>query len=462
MTRDLGRARTPERPTKIATTPQSPKKSPTSTRPTSSQSGKSPRNPENTFWVYGLQRRNFLDHLNKWSLSHDSSPLFHGTLSICENSQSCQLGKSVNCILTHKVWTDARKRIVIRLFAPQEENGRYRLVVRNGAGWVIAREFFSQEYFNLRRIEARKSRPIARSEIDEILQSRSSLLGPRPEGKDTVTIRPLFHPFLRLPLEIQQLILGIAICKKNVYQPARSPRKPGFSVYVRLTGKLVIVPAPIPLHTAFRISKSVSRHLIPWIYRTTTFHFETTGFTNFLWQSGPTNRPYINKVTLAFGGMAILHCIRWLAPDPIFELFSPPMVTEPPALQYMWRCQIQELAKELHLSILTIDIQNIPTADIPFVVHTLSQCFGSVEKIRITSFGVKVGMDDDRLSGLKSHNTWAGLCKAAFDKYRRDQWFFGARIKKLSVETLHWEMLSQREFFDQTIDEELVRLIEAS
>lgn len=244
MTRDLARPRTPERPTKIATTPQSPKKSPTSPRPTSSQSGKSPRNPENTFWIYGLQRRKFLDHLNKWSLSHDSSPLFHGTISICENSQSCQLGKSVNCILTHKVWTDARKRIVIRLFPPQEENGKYRLVVRNGAGWVIAREFFSQEYFNLRRIEARKSRPIARLAMDKILQSRSNLLGPRPEDKDTVTIRPLFHPFVRLPLEMQQLILGIAIRKKNVYQPARSPRKPGFSVYNRSTGRLVISRNP--------------------------------------------------------------------------------------------------------------------------------------------------------------------------------------------------------------------------
>jgi hypothetical protein len=223
-----------------------------------------------------------------------------------------------------------------------------------------------------------------------------------------------------------------------------------------------IVQAAIPLHTAFKISKSLSRHLIPWIYRTTTFQFNTTGFTNFLWQAGPNNRTYINKIALDFGRSAIIHCIRWLAPDPVFTLFNPPLATEPPALQYLWRCQIQDLAKQLHLSLLTIDIQNIPTANIPFVVRTLSECFGSCKKIRITSSGVHVKLDDERLAGLKKHQTWAELCKTAFESHRWEPWYFDTKVRSLSVDVLLWKMKERGQFFEGTSDTGLLEFLVTS
>jgi hypothetical protein len=127
---------------------------------------------------------------------------------------------------------------VIRLFAPRDETSSYRLVVRNGAGWVTAREYFSQDYFHLHRLETHKHDRCSQASMTNMLKSRSKTLGPDTNAKDVVTIRPLFHPFLRLPLELQQLILGTAVGKKGLYQPARSPRKVGFSTHNNASGQL--------------------------------------------------------------------------------------------------------------------------------------------------------------------------------------------------------------------------------
>ena len=251
MERRISRPRTPERSIYVvATTPPSLRKpptvpisprTPTSPMSTSSSGSRSPRNPENTLWKHRLHRRTFLHHLNQWSLSHDSSPHFHGAISVCESSDftdACQLGKSMHCILTHKKWVHARKLIVIRLFAPRDETSSYRLVVRNGAGWVSAREYFSQDYFHLYRLETHKRYRCSQASMINMLKSRSKILGPDTNVKDVVTIRPLFHPFLRLPLELQQLIMGTAVGKKDLYQPARSPRQVGFSTHSNASGQL--------------------------------------------------------------------------------------------------------------------------------------------------------------------------------------------------------------------------------
>jgi hypothetical protein len=491
MERRVSRPRTPERSNQVvATTSPSLRKTPTvpisprtprSSMSTSSSGSRSPRNPENTLWKQEMRRRTFLCHLNRWSLSHDSCSNFHGTISVCAYSDfkdDCELGKSVHCILTHKIWAYARQRIVIRLFAPRDETSCYRLVVRSGAGWVTAREYFSQDYFHFRRLDMNKYEGCSQA-MTNMFMSKSKLLGPDTDVKDMVTISPRFHPFLRLPVELQQLILGTAVGKKEFYQPARSPRQMGFSTYNHTSGQLEsgrfsllrfvliqltksIVQAAIPLDSSFKISKSLSQHLIPWIYRTTTFHFNTTGFTNFLWQAGPTNRNYINKIALCFGRSAIIHCIRWLAPDPVFTLFNPPLSTEPPALQYLWRCQIQDLIKQLNLTLLTIDVQSIPIDDIPFVVRTLSECFGGCKKIRITSSGVTVKLDDERLAGLKKRQTWAELCKMAFENHVWEPWYFDKKVRSLSVDVLTWEIKERGPFFDRTNDTDLFESLVAS
>jgi len=62
------------------------------------------------------------------------------------------------------------------------------------------------------------------------------------------------------------------------------------------------------------------------------------------------------------------------------------------------------------------------------------------------SSGVEVRADDVRLAGLKTPQTWAQLCKAAFTAYKGDRWFPDMKIG--SIEALHWEMRSQSKFFD--------------
>lgn len=247
----LSRPRTPESSNHgVVTTPPSLKKSrttpnspatPRSPASTTSSGSRSPRNPENTLWKQGLHRRTFLNHLYQWSLSHDSSPHFHGTIAVCNYSDftdACQLGKSVHCIYTHQRWAYARKRIVIRLFAPRDQTSMYRLVVRSGAGWVNAREYFSQDYFYFHRLEAHKHDPYSRASMTNMLESRCKALAAHSDDKDAVTIHPLFHPFLRLPLELQQLILETAVCKKNRYQQSRATRQGGFSTYDKASGQL--------------------------------------------------------------------------------------------------------------------------------------------------------------------------------------------------------------------------------
>jgi hypothetical protein len=105
---------------------------------------------------------------------------------------------------------------------------------------------------------------------------------------------------------------------------------------------------------------------------------------------------------------------------------------------------------------LTIDIENMPTADIPFVVRTLSGCFGSCKKIRIMSSGVTVKANDERLSGLRNRQTWAMLCKTAFESYKWEPCYFDKRIRSLSVDVLSWEMKERREFFDRASDASLL------
>lgn len=209
------------------------------------------------------------------------------------------------------------------------------------------------------------------------------------------------------------------------------------------------------LGTIFKISRSLNDHVIPWIYQTTSFHFENQGFTNFMWLSGPEKRPLIKQITLSFGTWALVHSIRWFAPDEIFSLFDPPMSLKPPAMQYFWRCQIRDLARELHLSVLTIDIHKIPENDVPIIARILPLCFGNVGRVRFVSAGDAINPDDERLKGLRQEKSWEDLCKDAFVRYRNMQYHdqcFSTTRKAASVEALEREMAENRAFFGRTND----------
>jgi hypothetical protein len=202
-----------------------------------------------------------------------------------------------------------------------------------------------------------------------------------------------------------------------------------------------------------RISKTINNAMVPYIYHSKTFHFGLTGFTNFLWQSGPFHRHQVQRLAFHFGKIALLHCIRWLAPDEVFELLEPPVVTNPRSLQYFWRCQIRELAREVDLLCLTVDLRGMPKEDIPMVDRILRSVFGSVKRIKFVEtdgFGTskEVGGEDERIQGLND-TSWRELCRGYFERHRRHHYFFSMDLMRKGEAELERMMDENRAFFDQ-------------
>ena len=203
-----------------------------------------------------------------------------------------------------------------------------------------------------------------------------------------------------------------------------------------------------------QISKQMNEHLIPYMYHSTDFHFGLTGFTNFLWQAGPINRPQIRRLTFHFGKLALLHCIRWLAPDSVFELLEPPVVTNPRSLQYFWRCQIQDLARELHLLTLTIDVRDIPTADLAMVARILMSSFGSVQRVQFVTTSksgktTKVDSGAECLATLKEEQTWRQLCAGYWERHKSHQYYYKFELMQFESEAFDALMDWDKANFDQ-------------
>jgi hypothetical protein len=449
------RAKTPTHSLQNTTGPLTPRKSlGSAVSPHSGPRGKLPPSPKKVVWSEAQQRRTFLDHLTKWSANHDASLYFNGKISPlaqAESSESIELGKSIKCVLTDTSREDAGKQIVIRLYSPGPRDARYKLMIRYGAGWISARDFLNKEYFIFQKAEQmRKKNPPSVKTLGKSLRRGSSWSGPDPADRDSVVIQPLFLLFLKLPLELQQMILGSAagvtgeyrsVCK---YVQLRAGRGT-----VKIKGPDTPL-APISLASIMKISKSLNKHVVPWVYRTTDFQFGTTGFTNFLWLSGPHRRAEIKRITFGFAEKGPLHCLRWFAPDPIFDLFDPPARTIPPALCYFWRCQIMRLVKEVHLVVLTVDISRVPSHDLPMMVRMLRQAFGSVEHVRLRNGSLDADMGCANLDGLLARRSWRDVCLSWFEKRNRDRRRPDISNKRgrLSVEDLERDMDRNKDFFD--------------
>jgi hypothetical protein len=148
-----------------------------------------------------------------------------------------------------------------------------------------------------------------------------------------------------------------------------------------------------------------------------------------------------------------LHCIRWLAPDTIFLLFEPPVATNPRSLQYFWRCQIQDLVKDVHLLTLTIDTKQIAKSELPMMIAVMKSAFGTIEKLKFVETdnnGVSrpVELDDERLSGLKKMHTWEQMCMDYYHTHRAHSYFFKFELLKGQAEDLENAMAKDTTFFD--------------
>lgn len=238
-------------------------------------------------------------------------------------------------------------------------------------------------------------------------------------GKDVVKISPLFRPFSRLPQELQDEILYHAIGYTGIISITRA---------VHVKDALLLSKAPITISKLFRISKIINEYMVAHIFRSTNFHFGMTGFTNFLWQIGPVNRSNLQNLTFRFGKTSLLHCVRWLAPDPIWELFEPPVATNPPTLTYFWRCQLQDLMKELDLLTLTVDVRDVPLADVPMLIRILKATVGGIKHIRIIDNRGPFDETKECTQGLRSRfpnmqePTWRELGLKYYNDYKHQQW----------------------------------------
>lgn len=234
---------------------------------------------------------------------------------------------------------------------------------------------------NIRNRLVDNNGPVRQSNPRFSLSAYSKLNVPTLRLRDIIPISPLFRPFLRLPQELQDEILYRSIGYTGTMSVTRT-------VHPRTA--VLSSKAPITVSKLFRISKSINEHFIPHIFRSTNFHFGMTGFTKFLWHIGPINRSNLRHLTFHFGIGSLLHCIRWLAPDPIWELFEPPVATNPPTLIHFWRCQLQDLLKELNLSTISIDIQDVPPRDVSMVVRIVQSVIGSIDRIYVESKNSRV------------------------------------------------------------------------
>lgn len=481
--------------------------------PALTASNKFLQSPSNPLWIWEQQRKVFLRYLTRWSYDHDSSPYFHGNISIApqaaQSGEDIELGSSVSCVLSDFAFTNLRRPIIIRLFPtvkdsmytgkglggeekensmnmfgarlidighqgedpesserplnPESQlrkhssvaNGYYTLVVRCGSGWVSAREYFNKLHFSTLHSQKNKRPPTSLNRsLDEVPAGESKTLGTPSQPEDTVSIQPLFHPFTRLPPELQELILFTATSLFGTYNMCHDTHlfpQPGTCSAQPSTYTLHPQQSCISLSTLFLISPHLNRTLVPYVFAATNFHFGLTGFTNFLWQAGPHNRSLVRRLTFHFGKSALLHCMRWLAPDHVFELFAPPVVTTPRSLQYFWRCQIQDLAREVRLLTLTIDVRGMPSQDLGMVTRMLKEVFGSVERVLFveteSNGRIRVlGEEDERVRMAREGASWRDMCRGYFERYNRSHYLMKFDLVGMEGAVLEERMDGRGEF----------------
>lgn len=408
----------------------------------------------------------FVKLLTSWASNHDSSSQFHGKIGVLASpdlNKTYGPGESISCVLTYNDHPELRRIIMIRLFPPRKPDGKHTLVVRSGAGWMSARDFFNKEHSLILQAEKnlkafkemwgkdKRPRITTVNKKGELLTSRRKELVLQAEPRNTVSVSPVFHQFLKLPQEIQDLIWATAAGLTGMFRPCRHRTSdvPVPHIHENFYPRS---NSPITISVMLRVCRSINEHMAPWIYRTTKFQFELTGFTNFLWLSGPFNRTNLRRVTFKFSSLALLHCLRWLSPDPVFMLFDPPAYTSPHGLQYFWRCQIQDLARELNLHTLTLDLQGVEPHHVQMIVRILRQAFGSVKYVRFIEDGKDIGEGHWRLQGLYERKSWREMCREWFEAHRGNGGYMSDDRRWKMREELEKDMDADRDFFDSFDD----------
>lgn len=147
-----------------------------------------------------------------------------------------------------------------------------------------------------------------------------------------------------------------------------------------------------------------------------------------------------------------------MAADPVWELFEPPVVTNPKTLIYFWRCQLQDLMKELNLSTLTIDIRDVPLDDVPMLVRIISTATSSVTGIRVIDSYTRPDQSIGELTQdlhirfpHMQHFTWREMSLQYHNDYRYQRWHMKQTLALRGVDLcpiLETWMNKHKDFFD--------------
>jgi len=131
----------------------------------------------------------------------------------------------------------------------------------------------------------------------------------------------------------------------------------------------------------------------------------------------------------------------------VFELFEPPVATNPRSLQFFWRAQIQDLLQDLRLRELAIDVTGVPVGDLGMVVACLRGAFGGVERVVFVDGGNRV-VDGGLVGQGEGVRSWREMCGGYFERYMNRAYFFRVELLKEGGEGVGRIMDGDRGFFD--------------
>ncbi|KAF2814762.1 uncharacterized protein BDZ99DRAFT_494675 [Mytilinidion resinicola] len=424
----MGASTTPSTPISrrgLPVTPKSKLRTPGS-RTVSPKTG-SPRKSESPVSIKQA-RRNFIEHLEIWSLNRRANCSFSGKISPqapdWRSEKPYALGEPVICELLPHGET-APIIIVVRLF-PLLNQFKYRMTIRCGSGWEDERTWF------LRQHRKYQTRAQNRNRCGSVTRRRPRLAS----DEFPVTVRPLFNKFTLLPIELQQWIFELAMGNGEEVKPHSSRQS-------RAVGRPV---DDVSIAKLLTLSRSINCHITPWFFRTTTFHFGTQHLTTFLRQIGPINRSELRKLSFSFGRYALIHVLRFFTPNQVFELFNPLLTPQ----QHFWRVLLQDSMRELNLAVLTIKVDHIIKRDVSAIEKSLVTSFGSVGRVKFEKMGMQIEAASYRGGKEFEKKTWYQHTQDIFERYcqgRESDKIFGKAQLKGTIEDLETKMQDDLEFF---------------
>ena len=165
------------------------------------------------------QRRQFIRHLQSWSRCRRTYCNFRGQISPLYPTASYGLGQPILCEIRPEdlvYGTPPSIQVQVQLF---NSNGYYRMVMRAGSGWECEKDWFSRHFTALQRRQGNMLHQHHHYQLRAGLKTTPTCND--SSNPDWVAIRPIFGCFRRLPIELQQKILALAVERQELISPGK-------------------------------------------------------------------------------------------------------------------------------------------------------------------------------------------------------------------------------------------------